>query len=224
MRVLLAEDDERLGKLVRYMLEKQGMRVDWVVSGDMAYEYAMYEAYDVAILDWMMPIESGVSVCRRLREKGYQQAILLLTARGDLEDRVTGLETGADDYLVKPFEFAELIARVRALGRRAERKLQQDVLQIGAFALNRTAKILTKNEREVQLSPREFQIFDLLAQNVDAVVPREVILDRVWGLESDVSSNSIDSYIKLLRKKLELAGSGVEIHTVRGVGYKLEEG
>lgn len=223
MRVLLAEDDERLGKLVQYMLEKQGMRVQWVVSGDMAYEYAMYEAYDVVVLDWMMPIESGVSACRRLREKGYQGAILLLTARGDLEDRVLGLDTGADDYLVKPFEFAELIARLRALGRRADRKLRQDILRVGAFALNRTAKVLLKNDREVQLSPREFQIFDLLAQNAGSVVPREVILDRVWGLESDVSPNSVDSYIKLLRKKLELAGSGVAIHTVRGVGYRLEE-
>lgn len=223
MRVLLAEDDERLGKLVQYMLEKQGMRVQWVVSGDMAYEYAMYEAYDVVILDWMMPIESGVSACRRLREKGYQGAILLLTARGDLEDRVLGLDTGADDYLVKPFEFAELIARLRALGRRADCKLRQDILRVGAFALNRTAKVLLKNDREVQLSPREFQIFDLLAQNAGIVVPREVILDRVWGLESDVSPNSVDSYIKLLRKKLELAGSGVAIHTVRGVGYRLEE-
>lgn len=224
MRVLLAEDDERLGKLVRYMLEKQGMQVDWVMSGDMAYEYAMYESYDVAIFDWMMPIESGVSACRRLREKGYQQAILLLTARGDLEDRVTGLETGADDYLVKPFEFAELIARVRALGRRAERRLKPDVVRLGAFALDRMAKVLLKDEREVQLSPREFQIFDLLAQNAGAVVPREVLLDRVWGLESDVNPNSLDSYIKLLRKKLGLAGSGVAIHTVRGVGYRLEEG
>lgn len=223
MRVLLAEDDERLGKLVQYMLEKQGMRVQWVVSGDMAYEYAMYEAYDVVILDWMMPIESGVSACRRLREKGYQGAILLLTARGELEDRVLGLDTGADDYLVKPFEFAELIARLRALGRRADRKLRQDILRVGAFALNRTAKVLLKNDREVQLSPREFQLFDLLAQNAGIVVPREVILDRVWGLESDVSPNSVDSYIKLLRKKLELAGSGVAIHTVRGVGYRLEE-
>lgn len=223
MRVLLAEDDERLGKLVQYMLEKQGMRVQWVVSGDMAYEYAMYEAYDVVILDWMMPIESGVSACRRLREKGYQGAILLLTARGELEDRVLGLDTGADDYLVKPFEFAELIARLRALGRRADRKLRQDILRVGAFALNRTAKVLLKNDREVQLSPREFQLFDLLAQNAGSVVPREVILDRVWGLESDVSPNSVDSYIKLLRKKLELAGSGVAIHTVRGVGYRLEE-
>lgn len=223
MRVLLAEDDERLGKLVQYMLEKQGMRVQWVVSGDMAYEYAMYEAYDVVILDWMMPIESGVSACRRLREKGYQGAILLLTARGDLEDRVQGLDTGADDYLVKPFEFAELIARLRALGRRADRKLRQDILRVGAFALNRTAKVLLKNDREVQLSPREFQLFDLLAQNAGSVVPREVILDRVWGLESDVSPNSVDSYIKLLRKKLEMAGSGVAIHTVRGVGYRLEE-
>lgn len=223
MRVLLAEDDQRLGKLIQFMMEKNEIQVDWVESGDMAYEYAMYDAYDIVVLDWMMPIESGLSACKRLRDSGYQQAILLLTARDAVEDRVMGLDMGADDYLVKPFEFSELMARLRALARRTERKIQQDTIPVGAFTLNRTRKALKKGEQEIQLSPREFQIFDLLAQNIGNTVPREVILDRIWGLESEVSSNNIDSYVKLLRKKMGLGEGTMTIHTVRGVGYKLEE-
>jgi len=170
----------------------------------------------------MMPTESGISACRRLRAAGYEKAILILTARDAVEDRVAGLDAGADDYLVKPFEFEELLARLRALGRRTNQKIQQEILRIGQFTLNRTAKVLSKNEQEIQLSPREFQIFDLLAQNLGLVVPRDVILDRIWGLESEVSSNNIDSYVKLLRKKLDLGEDKTMIHTIRGVGYKLE--
>ena len=127
-----------------------------------------------------MPGESGVDACKRLRENGYEKAILILTARDDVADRVTGLDAGADDYLVKPFEFAELLARLRALGRRSSQKIQQDVVKVGEFTLNRTAKVLKKKDQVIQLSPREFQIFDLLAQNLGIVVPREIILDRIW--------------------------------------------
>ena len=222
MRVLLAEDDPKLGKLIQYMLEQNEISVEWVKRGDEIFDYATYEEYDVLVLDWMMPGESGVAACKRLREHGYGRAILILTARDTLEDRVSGLDAGADDYLVKPFEFAELLARLRALGRRSSQKIQQDVVQIGEFTLNRTAKVLKKGEAVIQLSPREFQIFDLLAQNIGIVVPREIILDRIWGLESEVSSNNIDSYVKLIRKKLDLGDGKMMIHTIRGVGYKLE--
>ena len=222
MKVLLAEDDAKLGKLIKYMLEKNDISVEWVTRGDEIYEYATYDDYDVLILDWMMPGESGVDACRRLRESGYEKAILMLTARDAVEDRVTGLDAGADDYLVKPFEVAELLARLRALGRRSSQKIQHDVVQVGEFTLNRTAKVLKKQDQVIQLSPREFQIFDLLAQNLGIVVPREIILDRIWGLESEVSSNNIDSYVKLIRKKLDLGDGKTMIHTIRGVGYKLE--
>ena len=222
MRVLLAEDDARLGKLTKYMMEQNGIQVEWVKRGDEIVEYANYADYDVLVLDWMMPGESGVDACKRLRENGYEKAILILTARDDVTDRVTGLDAGADDYLVKPFEFAELLARLRALGRRSSQKIQQDVVKVGDFTLNRTAKVLKKKDQVIQLSPREFQIFDLLAQNLGIVVPREIILDRIWGLESEVSSNNIDSYVKLIRKKLDLGDGKTMIHTIRGVGYKLE--
>ena len=222
MKVLLAEDDLKLGKLTQYMLEQNGIATEWITTGDAIYDYAMYEEYDVLVLDWMMPKMSGVDACRQLREAGYQRAILLLTARDAIEDRVTGLDAGADDYLVKPFEFAELMARLRALGRRSSPKIQRDVMELGEFTLDRTSKVLKKNDQIIQLSPREFQIFDLLVQNIGIVVPRDIILDRIWGIESDVSSNNIDSYVKLLRKKLNTADGQISIATIRGVGYKLE--
>ncbi len=222
MKVLLAEDDKRLGKLIQYMLEQNDISVEWITNGTEIYEYAMYTEYDILVLDWMMPGENGVDACRRLRDDGYEKAILMLTARDSVEDRVTGLDAGADDYLVKPFEFAELLARLRALGRRSTQKIQQDIVEVGAFTLNRTAKILKKKDQVIQLSPREFQIFDLLAQNIGIVIPRDIILDRIWGPESDVSSNNIDSYMKILRKKLEQGDGQAVIKTVRGVGYRLE--
>ena len=220
MKVLLAEDDERLGKLTKYMLEQNKLTVEWITNGGEIFEYANYTEYDVLILDWMMPGETGVEACRRLRQAGYERAILLLTARDSVEDRVTGLDAGADDYLVKPFEFAELLARLRALSRRSSQQIKHEEISLGEFTLNRTAKSLSKNGEVIQLSPREFQIFDLLAQNVGIVVPREVILDRIWGMEADVTDNNIDTYMKILRKKL---GDGQSvIKTVRGVGYRLE--
>ena len=221
-KVVLAEDGLKLGKLTQYMLEQNGIATEWVTTGDAIYHYAMYEEYDVLVLDWMMPKMSGVDACRQLREAGYQRAILLLTARDAIEDRVTGLDAGADDYLVKPFEFAELMARLRALGRRSSQKIQRDVMEMGEFTLDTTSKVLKKNDQIIQLSPREFQIFDLLVQNIGIVVPRDIILDRIWGIESDVSSNNIDSYVKLLRKKLNTADGQISIATIRGVGYKLE--
>ena len=151
MRVLLAEDDKRLGKLIKYMLEQNQITVEWVQRGDEIVEYANYEEYDVLVLDWMMPGESGVSACKRLREEGYERAVLILTAKDAVEDRVTGLDAGADDYLIKPFEFAELLARLRALGRRSSQKIQQDVVQVGEFTLNRTAKVLKKKDQVIQL-------------------------------------------------------------------------
>ena len=222
MRVLLAEDDKKLGRLVKLMLEQNDISTEWITEGDQIFDYAMYEEYDVLILDWMMPGETGIAACKRLRKAGYQRAGLMLTARDSVEDRVAGLDAGADDYLVKPFDFSELMARLRALGRRSSQKIQQEIMELGKLTVDRTSKLLKKGGQVIQLSPREFQLFDLLLQNKGNVVPRDIILDRVWGMETDVSTNNIDSYMKLLRKKLEQADGGIAINTVRGVGYKLE--
>lgn len=222
MRVLLAEDDSKLGNLIKRMLEKNELAVDWVTQGDTAFDYATHSYYDVIILDWMMPGQTGLEVCRQLRKDGCQAAILMLTAKDDINDRVLGLDTGADDYLVKPFEFAELLARIRALSRRSSAKLKENIVEIGELILDRANRSVRYEETEVQLSSREFQLLDLLVQNKGQVVPREVILDRIWGLETDVSSNNLDAYVRLLRKKLNLPEGDVVIQNVRGIGYKLE--
>ncbi|HEY3424034.1 MAG TPA: response regulator transcription factor [Negativicutes bacterium] len=222
MRILLAEDDHRLSKLIKFMLEKEKIKVDWVTQGDVAFEYAMYSPYDVVILDWMMPGETGINVCERLRKQGYQESILMLTARDSLDDRVLGLDTGADDYIVKPFEFAELIARIRALARRSRLKLKEDIVQVGDLVLNRSDHTARRGDRDIQLTTREFQLLDLLLQNNGRVMSREILLDRVWGLETEVTPNNLDAYIRLLRKKIDFYDEEILLHNVRGIGYKLE--
>lgn len=222
MKVLLAEDDTKLGILIKHMLEQSHVQVDWVVSGDMALECALYETYDVVVLDWMMPVQDGITVCNRLRKEGYHGAILMLTAKDSVEDRVLGLDTGADDYIVKPFEFAELIARLRALARRSNMKLDEDILQVGNLVVNRLTHCVQRQNVKVQFTCREFQLLDILIRNQKCVVPRDVILDRVWGLEADISSNNLDVYIRLLRKKMRPFEDVAEIKTIRGIGYKLE--
>ena len=178
--------------------------------------------YEVLVLDWMMPGLSGLDLCRQLREQGYTRPILMLTARDALTDRIAGLDAGADDYLVKPFEFGELFARIRALGRRGEAPLLEDVVSVGSWLLDRNQRSLRKGSELVQLSAREFQLLDLLLQNRGKVVTRELLLDRVWGLGSEVTDNSLDAYIRLLRKKMDQPGGGPVIQTVRGIGYKVE--
>jgi DNA-binding response OmpR family regulator len=222
VRVLLAEDDTRLGKLIQHMLEKEKMTVDWVTRGDAVFENATYTHYEVIILDWMMPGETGINVCDRLRKQGYQGCILMLTARDELSDRVLGLDTGADDYLVKPFEFVELLARIRALSRRSGQPLKEDIVQVGDLVLNRSAHTARRGKRDIQLTGREFQLLELLLQNHGRVLSREILLDRVWGLETEVTPNNLDTYVRLLRKKIDLPGEEVLIQNVRGVGYKLE--
>jgi len=221
MRVLLAEDDTRLGKLIKYMLEKSGVHVDWVISGDMALEYALYDPYDVVVLDWMMPGQTGIAVCDQLRKRGYHGAILMLTAKDAVDDRVLGLDTGADDYFVKPFEFAELLARLRALARRSNMRLTENILQIGNLVFDGLTHCVRRGDTKIQLTSREYQLLELLLRNQEQVIPREVILERIWGLETEVTSNNLDAYVRLLRRKLSPLDV-VVIQTVRGIGYKLE--
>jgi len=178
VRILLAEDDCRLGKLIEHMLVKEKIQVDWVQQGNVAFEYATYAPYDVLVLDWMLPGETGINVCGRLRKNGYQGSILMLTARDALEDRILGLDTGADDYIVKPFEFAELMARIRALARRSGLQLKEEIVQVGDLVLNRSAHTAIRGRREIQLTVREFQLLDLLVQNNGCVLSRELLLDR----------------------------------------------
>lgn len=223
MNILLAEDDLQLGELIGFMLKKKGgYKVDWVMEGEDAYDYAVASHYDILVLDWMMPNGDGVDVCCRLRKEGYSGAILMLTAKDTVEDRIAGLDSGADDYLVKPFEIDELLARLRALSRRNYAPIVEEEIHIHDMVLNRTSQTVCQGEENIQLSPREFQLLDLLIQNKGQVLPREVILDRVWGYDADVSIKTIDATVKLLRKKLDVIGKQERIQSIRGVGYKFE--
>lgn len=222
LNILLAEDDLQLGELIGFMLKKVGYKLDWVMEGEDAYEYAKASHYDVLILDWMMPNGDGISVCRKLRREGYSGAILMLTAKDAVEDRINGLDAGADDYLIKPFEIDELLARIRALTRRNYAPILEDHISIHGLVINRTSQTVLRGKEEIQLSPREFQLLDLLVQNKGQVLPRELILDRIWGLDADVSTKTIDATIKLLRKKLSLFGKQDILQSIRGVGYKVE--
>lgn len=223
MNILLAEDDERLGELIAHMLRKKaGYQVEWVRCGEEAYAYATAASYDIVIMDWMMPQGDGMWACRKLRQSGYPGAILMLTAKDSLQDRVQGLDAGADDYVVKPFELEELLARLRALSRRNFAPLLEDSVEFGELTLHRGGLSVSRGEESVQLTPREFQLLDLLANNKGRVLTRELILDRVWGYDSEVSAKTVDATVKLLRKKLEHFGGETLVQSIRGVGYKLE--
>lgn len=224
MKILLAEDDTRLGELIVHMLKKKaGYTVEWATTGEEAYDLASVSAYDVLVLDWMLPERDGREVCRVLRMDGYTGAILMLTARDSLEDRIRGLDAGADDYLVKPFEIDELLARLRALGRRTFLPLENETCRIGELVLDRNSHRITGGEQEVQLTPREYQLLDLLLKNQGTVLTREVLLDRIWGMESEVTPKTVDATVKLLRKKLaQLDGEHQPIRSIRGVGYSLD--
>jgi Response regulators consisting of a CheY-like receiver domain and a winged-helix DNA-binding domain len=223
LKILLAEDDVRLGELTAHMIKKKaGCTVDWVTTGRDAYDYATASSYDVVVLDWMMPDGNGRDICAKLRQNGYAGAILMLTAKDTLQDRVEDLDAGADDYLVKPFEIEELLARLRALTRRTFVPLQEDVIRIGDLELHRNNQIVKSGGEEMKLSPREFQILDLLVQNKGLTLAREVILDKVWGIDADVNLKTIDATVKLIRKKLGSSSSKELIMSVRGVGYRVE--
>ncbi|WHY67606.1 response regulator transcription factor [Neobacillus sp. SuZ13] len=221
MKVLLAEDDLRLGELIEYMLKKKGgYQVEWVTNGEDAYYYATTAHYDVIIMDWMMPNGTGVEVCARLRKQGYSGAILMLTAKDTVGDRIEGLDSGADDYLVKPFEIDELLARLRALTRRNYAPILEEEIQIQGLVLNRLSHSVSLGQEEIQLSPREFQLLDLMVKNMGQVLPREVILERIWGFDSEVAPKTIDATVKLIRKKLQSFGKQDLLQSIRGVGYK----
>ncbi len=223
MNILLAEDDIRLGELIVHILKKKGgYQVEWVTQGGEVYDYAIESHYDVLILDWMLPGEEGINICSRLRKQGYPNAIIMLTAKDAVQNRIMGLDAGADDYMVKPFEVGELLARIRALSRRNFAPIQEQIIQIQDVKVNITNRAVFNKEKEIQLTPREFQLLDLLIRNKGQVLSRDVIYDRIWGYDADVSIKTIDATVKLLRKKLNLEGKHKFIQSIRGVGYKLE--
>jgi two-component system OmpR family response regulator len=220
MRILLCEDEPKMAALIRRVLTAERHVVDVVPDGVSALALGLGGEYDVAIVDRMLPDLDGLSVIRGLRAKGVSTPVLVLTALGSVDDRVAGLDAGADDYLPKPFAFAELLARVRALGRRDVSAAATN-LAAGDLELDETRHVARVGERSVDLSAREFALLGYLIRHAGQVLTRRQILDAVWGAEPDVYSNVVDLYVHYLRRKLGELGRSDRLRTVRGVGYVL---
>lgn len=224
MRVLLVEDDKRLANLICKVLEEEKFSVDIAHDGEMGLEIALRGAHDIAILDWMLPGRDGPSVCRAIRASHQPMAVLMLTARTQVEDRVTGLFSGADDYLVKPFSFDELIARLYALGRRiAHNGTDPMELRVGSLVLDQRAHSARRGEHVLELTRTEFSLLECLMRHPGQSLSRQFILDYVWSYEAGVQPTMVDVYISYLRKKLQQPGMKDPITTQRGIGYSLEE-
>ena len=221
MKILLAEDDLNLGKLLSILLRKRNIAVTWVEDGEAAYEKVYSDGYDVLVLDWMMPRLSGIDLCKRLREEEYQGSILLLTAKDTVADKVQGLNAGADDYLVKPFDVEELTARLNALSRRQAQYIENNIHN-GGYVLEAGTYCFMYGDARVELRPREYKLLEILLRNKGHVMPRDVLQDRIWGLESNVTENNLDVHIRMLRKKILELNNEELIKTMRGVGYYVE--
>jgi two-component system OmpR family response regulator len=222
MRVLIVEDHLKMASLIRRGLRKEGMAADVAGNGEDALARAQATEYDAIILDLMLPGIDGFEVCRRLREAGVWTPILMLTARDSVRDRVAGLDGGADDYLTKPFSYAELLARLRALVRRGPIERPAE-LRIGDLRLDPARRQVWRGEAEIGLSPKEFSILETFMRRPGEVLSRFQLLEHAWDYDYENRSNIVDSYIRLLRRKIDRPFGVQTIETVRGVGYRLKE-
>jgi DNA-binding response OmpR family regulator len=222
MRILLADDEKELTEALSVILTYNKYSVDTVYDGQDAYDYASAGEYDAIILDVMMPKMDGFEVLRRLRSDGNTTPILMLTAKSQLQDKVEGLNSGADDYLPKPFETEELLARVRAMTRRGKAAYVPDLLTFGDLSLNKVTFELSCGKNSIRLANKEFQMMELMMSNPSIVISTERFMDRIWGYDTDSEINVVWAYISYLRKKLTTLGSKVELTALRGRGYVLE--
>ena len=220
MRILLVEDDRQHAAIIARGLRKHAFAVDVAAEGDEGLFLAQTSAYDVIVLDVMLPKRTGIEVCRTLRGDGSDVPVLMLTARDAVEDRITGLETGADDYLTKPFAFEELVARIRALLRRA-RRYEASVIQVGDLTVDSGARAARRGERDILLTSKEFALLEFLARNAGRVVGRAEISEHVWDNSYDAFSNVIDVFIRRLRRKIDDDEAIKMLRTRRGAGYLL---
>ena len=221
MRLLVADDDRDIAKVLTALFEHNGYSVDVVHNGKDAYDYASASDYDGLILDIMMPGMDGLEVLRKLRADGVKTPVLLLTAKGDVEDRVSGLDAGADDYLPKPFAASELLARVRAMLRRKD-QYHSDVMEFEGLKLDISTFELGFGSENTRLVSKEFQMMQLLMQSPGSVISTEHFMERIWGWDSEVDVSVVWVYISNLRRKFDGLGAPVNIRAVRGVGYCLE--
>lgn len=222
MRLLIAEDEPDLAEVLCAFFEKNRFSVDTVNDGFSAYEYASSGEYDAIVLDVMMPKMNGVDVLRRLREEGIKTPVMMLTAKAQKDDRITGFNAGADDYLPKPFEPDELICRVRAMLRRGGGYMP-DVLSFGSVSLDTSSGMMTGSGGNVRLSGREFQLMEMFMRSPGVVFSADRIMEKIWGWDSDAEINVVWVHISNLRKKLRSIGSDVSVHASRGLGYMLEK-
>lgn len=218
MKILLVEDEEMLNSITTKYLRAEDMVVDTCLNGEEALETLSHSIYDVVVMDIMMPVMDGITALKKIREREITTPILLLTAKDTVQDKVNGLNAGADDYLAKPFEFEELIARIYALGRRSAGAVSNDLV-VGPVTINVASRTVKVNGVDVTLTQKEFNLLYFLASNENVVVSRQQILDYVWDYDYAPASNLIDVYIKDLRKKIDASSDDKLIQTVRGVGY-----
>jgi len=220
--VLLVEDDRNLRTFLRRAFREEGYAPFEAATGDEGLTLALEREYACIVLDQMLPALDGLDLLRELRARGRRTPVLMLTARGETHDRVQGLEAGADDYLPKPFDLPELLARVQALIRRSRLTADEAQLRVGVLMLDRLARRVTADQRTIELTPREFTLLEYFMRHVDRTVSRARIAEAVWRYQFDPETNVVDVYVNYLRKKLGALSDGTEIVTVRGVGYRLE--
>jgi DNA-binding response OmpR family regulator len=220
MRILVVEDEPRMAELLRRGLTEEGHAVVVSLDGREGLSFAESEPFDLLLLDVMLPGTDGFSIVRRLRSRRNQTPILMLTARDAMRDIVEGLNLGADDYLTKPFSFEELFARVRAAGRRGPAP-QPVNLETGDLSLNQATREVRRGQRPITLTRTEFTILELLMRHAGRVLSRDMLIETVWGGDSDIESNTLDAFMRLLRAKVEAPGEPKLLHTIRGVGYSL---
>jgi two-component system, OmpR family, copper resistance phosphate regulon response regulator CusR len=223
MRILVVEDEPKVSSFIKKGLEEQAYEVDVAYDGFFGKKLALENEYDLVILDVILPKQSGLEVCREIRKQKPAIPILMLTALGSTDDKILGLDSGADDYLVKPFVFQELLARIRALTRRAYEVPNNEILKIADLELNLTKKTVTRSNIPINLTAREFALLHYLMRNKGRVVSRVDIIEQVWETSFDTGSNVIDVYINFLRKKIDKDFSSKLIHTLVGMGYVLKE-
>jgi len=221
MRILIVEDEKKTASFIRKSLQTAGFAVDMLHHGDEALAALAHTPFDVVVLDVMLPGRDGLSIVRLLRERGVKTPVLLLTARGEISEKVEGLNAGADDYLSKPFALEELVARVRALGRRGG-ETQTPVLRVGDLSLNIVTREIKRGEKIIDLAPREYLLLEFLMRSTGRTCDRMAIVEKVWDYDFDPGSNLVDVYIMRLREKIDSGFETKLLHTVRGVGYVMK--
>ncbi|MFJ3330429.1 MULTISPECIES: response regulator transcription factor [Enterococcus] len=222
MRILFVEDEPSIAEAVASLLKKQHYSVDLAFDGETGLDYAASGVYDILVLDIMLPKIDGITLLKTLRKQNIRTPIIMLTAKSEVDDKVLGLDAGADDYLTKPFQMKELLARIRSLGRRKDLDYQEDQLAFGNVGLDRNELQLATPSNQVVLSPKEMKLMELFLSRPKVILSKETIINKIWGFDPDVEENRVEIYVSLLRKKLALLEADIGIRTIRNAGYILQ--